>query len=657
MSYLWLGALWLCLSACSEKSAVIIEPAPDTQWLSYRSDLAGTGFSPAAQISPANVAQLKPAWTFRYGKLAGNDQNLDNTAFESTPILLPEHAGGHLVFCTPYNDIVALDPEVGSLRWHFQSQTSRAGSRAGKCRGISYWVDSTAGEGAACRTRLITATHDRRLLAIDSVTGQRCSSFGNKGEVLLYSPEQGFVPGDISSSSPPLIVDDYIVVGSGVVDFQRAKTPKGTVQTYDARTGNLLWQFDMIPNDDSTAAVKASWPDNANEVSGGANAWAPLSGDAVNDLVFVPTGAPSPDFYGGLRPGNNLNANSVIALRLSTGRVVWRYQFVHHDLWDYDTPAMPLLTQIERDGESVPALIQVTKQGYIFVLNRLTGEPLYAVKEMPVSQAAVAGERPSPTQPQPSVMPTLLNTQITPQSAWGLTPWDKNACAKAIANLYNEGLFTPLQLDQFTVLMPGSLGGANWGGAVLWKDKNLMFVNVNTALFAARLTANNQTLATGHMPESGKTMRVSMQGTPYTIENKTVVSPLGIPCVAPPWGKLMAIDIASGQVRWESALGSVHEMAPVPLPFHVNWGTPNLGGAIVTGGGLVFIGATMDRQFRAFDALTGEQLWSHDLPADGVASPMTYTLNGKQYVVVSAGGHHMYGRPMGDSVVAFALQQ
>ncbi len=631
-------------------------------WPHYRGDLEGSGFSLANQITPDNVGNLKQAWRFSTSAVEQLGESISNTAFEATPILLPESAGGHLALCTPYNDIIALDPETGEQRWRFNANTDRRGARPGKCRGVSFWQAENRAQ--TCADRIITATHDRRLLAIDAHAGSLCKDFGDQGVVKLYSEEEGFVPGDLSSSSAPLIASDTIVVGSGVVDFQRAKTPIGTVQAYDAATGALRWRFQTIPNDHSDELVKASWPDNAALVSGSANAWAPLSADVDNDLVFVPTGAPSPDFYGGLRPGDNLNANSVIALRISTGEVAWRYQFVHHDLWDYDTPAMPLLTDIEHEGRVLPALIQVTKQGFVFVLNRLTGEPIYTVNEVPVSQTVVAGEQPSPTQPVPEVMPRLMDTTITEEDAWGLTPWDEGHCRREISDLHNEGLFTPLQLNRFTVLMPGSLGGANWGGAVLWKRNNLMYVNVNTAIFAARLVPNPELIESNageksskeHVPKSGKTMRINMSGTPYTIENKALMSPLGIPCIKPPWGKLMAIDIQTGEVRWQSPLGSVHEMGPVKAPFHINWGTPNLGGAIVTDGGLVFIAATMDRQFRAYDALTGEQLWTHDLPADGVATPMTYSLNGKQYVVISAGGHHMFGRPMGDSVVAFALE-
>jgi quinoprotein glucose dehydrogenase len=391
-------------------------------------------------------------------------------------------------------------------------------------------------------------------------------------------------------------------------------------------------------------------------LTGGTNAWAPMSADPERDMVFVPTGAPSPDYYGAMRPGNNLNANSVLALRLSTGQLVWRYQFTHHDLWDYDIPAQPLLTDLTADGETVPVLIQVTKQGFVFVLNRETGEPVFPVEEVPVSQSAVAGEWVSPTQPMPLSPKPIMKTSLKPEDAWGITFWDKGVCREKLEDLFSEGLFTPLQEDRWTALMPGSLGGANWGGAVFWPERKLLFVNANTAPFRARLVKTTDQAATGHTPQQGETMRVAMGGTPYTIENETLTSPLGPPCTAPPWGKLVAIDLNRGEHVWESPLGSIHQMGPFPLPFQINWGTPNLGGALVTAGGLVFIGATMDQLFRAYDANTGEVLWDHKLPADAVASPMTYAVNGKQYVVIAAGGHHMFGRDMADSILAFALQ-
>ncbi len=623
------------------------------QWAHYRGDPEGSGYSSADQISPENVGRLDVAWQFSSGDLQQYPNKIKDGALEVTPILLPPRAGGHLVLCTPFNRVIALNPRTGKESWSFDPEVNQSGSRPFKCRGVSWWEDKQKPSKESCANQILLATHDRRLFALDALSGKPCLDFGGSGHVKLYSEEEGFVPGDIASSSPPAIVGDVVIVGSAVVDFLRAKTPAGRVQAYDLRTGEMRWLFNIIPRNPADPAY-ATWPPNAEEVSGSANAWAPLSVDLERDMVFVPTGSPSPDYYGALRPGNNRYANSVLAIRASTGELIWDYQFVHHDLWDYDTPAQPLLTELVRDGKKVPVMIQVTKQGFVFVLNRLNGEPFFPIEERPVSQNAVVGEWLSPTQPVPVVPAPLMKSSLQADDAWGLTIFDRSACEDRIESLYSEGLFTPLQ-NRNTLMMPGSLGGANWGGAVLWKDKQRLYVNVNTMPFFGRLVPSTEVKTGGHLPPAGKGMSLTMNGTPYTVEVNSLLSPLGIPCIEPPWGKLVAIDLNSGEFLWESPLGSVHEMGPINLPFEINWGTPNLGGGLITKSGLLFIAATMDRRFRAFDAQSGEILWTHKLPVDAAASPMTYTLDGQQYVVIASGGHHMFSRPMGDTVTAFTL--
>jgi quinoprotein glucose dehydrogenase len=380
--------------------------------------------------------------------------------------------------------------------------------------------------------------------------------------------------------------------------------------------------------------------------------------DAASDLVFVPTSAPSPDYYGGLRPGRNAHANSVVALRLATGEVAWSFQLVHHDLWDYDTPAQPVLFEWRgRDGRRVPALAQVSKQGFVFILDRRDGQPLFPVQERAVPASTIPGEAAWPTQPFPTRPPPLLPTRITPDDAWGLTFWDRGRCRDAIAGLHNEGIFTPLA-ERPTLLFPGSLGGANWGGGAYFPERQWLIVNVNAAPFVAQLI-RGAAAATGqdHPVAGQKTMFVTMQGTPYTLAVGPLLSPLGIPCTAPPWGKLVAVDLAQGSIAWEAPLGSVHEMGPLRWPWHIDWGTPNLGGGLVSDGGVFFIAATMDRQFRAFDVRDGRQLWTHTLPVDATATPMSYTLHGRQYVLINAGGHAMYNRGTGDYLIAFALPE
>ena len=603
-------------------------------------DPFGQHHSPATQITPDNVTRLTPAWTHRNGDMAAQTGMPSSVSAQSTPVLLPPQSGGHLVYCTPFNRVIALDPETGRERWAYDPKVRRTSERPYRCRGVAYAQVPQADEQGACRHRIYTVTGDRRLIAIDARDGQPCADFGERGVVTLAEHERYGLE-EVGSSSPPLVANGVIVVGSSVIDFAFAEAPRGVVAAYDAATGAPRWTFDPLQGATGTGA---------------ANAWAPMAADAERDLVFVPTGAPSPDYYGALRVGSNGYANSVVALRLSTGEVEWAFQLVHHDLWDYDTPAQPVLFEWRGpDGRRVPALAQVSKQGFVFVLDRRDGKPLFPVQERAVPPSTIPGEKAWPTQPFPTQPAPLLPTRIGPDDAWGLIFWDRGRCRDAIAGLENEGIFTPLA-ERPTLLFPGSLGGANWGGGAYSPQKQLLIVNVNAAPFVAQLTRDAVAKTGQDHPVAGqKTMFVTMKGTPYTLAVGPLLSPLGIPCTAPPWGKLVAVDLAKGRVAWQVPLGSVHEMGPFPLPWHINWGTPNLGGGLVTDGGVFFIGATMDRQFRAFDVQSGRELWSYQLPIDATATPMSYTLRGRQYVLVNAGGHAMYNRGTGDYLVAFAL--
>lgn len=615
----------------------------DNDWLYYGGDQGGRHYSSVSQIDTENVSDLDVAWIHRSGDVETYGDDMENTSTQSTPILLPPSAGESLVYCTPFNRVIALDPGSGEQRWDFDPGVDRRGTRTFRCRGLSYAQAPRVAENAQCRHRLYLATHDRKLWAIDARNGEPCSSFGRDGVVELYG-EEGYVPGDISSSSAPTVAGGVVVVGSGIIDFARATTPRGTVNAFDAYTGELVWQFDPLLG---------------HPQSGSANVWAPMSVDEENGLLFLPTSAASPDYYGVERPGDGLYANSVVALDLKTGTVRWHFQHVRHDLWDYDTPAQPILFQWEKDGESIPALVQVTKQSFVFVLNRLTGEPLWEITEHPVPPSQIPGEQSSLTQPKPIAPPPLIDSFLMPSNVWGLTPWDRGHCAQQVAALSNLGLFTPMS-ENLSLMYPGSLGGANWGGGALLANSGLLLVNINNAAFTGQLiptpTGSASGARTDH-PESGKRMQVTMEGTPYNVEIGALTSPLGIPCNAPPWGKLVAVDLYKGTIEWETALGSVHEMGPITAPFHIDWGTPNLGGGIATGGGVFFIGATMDRQVRAFDIQTGETLWKYTLANDATATPMTYLYKGRQYVVINAGGHFMFQRGFGDYLYAFALPE
>ena len=625
--------LLLCASLCAASAAA-------QDWQHYGGDPGGRHYSAAQQITRENVAQLQVAWVHRSGDSEKLPAWMENTSAQATPILLPAAAGESLVYCTPFNRIIALDPGTGAQRWSHDPGIKLEGERPFRCRGVTYHEELRVDAGAPCRHRLFTNTHDRRLLAVDALTGESCADFGDNGQVTLHGHGQ---PADmISNSSAPLAASGLVITGSTVVDFHYARAPRGTVQAYDSLTGELRWQFDPL---------------EGHAGSGGANVWAPMSVDESLGLVYLPTSAPSPDYYGVNRPGTNRYANSVVALDLASGAVRWHFQHVRHDLWDYDTPAQPILFDWNKHGDSVPALAQPTKQGFVFVLDRRTGESLWEITEQPVPPSQVPGEIASPTQPKPIAPPQLLDSFLMPQQAWGLTPWDRGDCARQLDELDNLGLFTPLS-EKLTLMLPGSLGGANWGGGAILGQSGVLILNVNTAPFTGRLIpADNRGGARDARdhPTAGQRMRVPMQGTPYDVEVGTLVSPLGIPCSPPPWGKLVAVDLVGGSILWEQPLGSIHELGPFPLPFHINWGTPNLGGGIATAGGLFFIGATMDRQFRAFDTESGEVLWRHTLPMDAAATPMTYIYQGRQYVVVNAGGHAMFDRPQGDYLYAFAL--
>ena len=616
--------------------------AGEPGWLYYGGDQGGRHFSPATQINRDNVADLEVAWVHRSGDMAAYGEEMAKTSTQSTPILLPPAAGESLVYCTPFNRVIALDPATGKQRWEFDPAIDRRGDRPFRCRGVSYGEEPELPADTHCRHRLYLGTHDRKLWAIDARDGRPCADFGDSGQVTLYGAE-GYVPGDVSNSSAPVVANGVVVVGSTVIDFVRATTPRGTVRAFDSRSGEPLWQFDPL----------IGYRD-----SGSANVWAPMSVDPEHGLLYLPTSAASPDYYGADRPGAGLYANSIVAVDLQSGAVRWHFQHVRHDLWDYDTPAQPILFQWRKNGADIPALAQLTKQGFVFVFNRLTGEPLWEITEQPVPPSQIPGESPSPTQPKPIAPPQLLNPFLMPDDAWGLTPWDRADCREQLASLHNLGLFTPTS-EKLTLMYPGSLGGPNWGGGALLGDSGILLVNVNNVAFTGRLIPtpeeiDPETRKRDH-PAAGHRMQVTMEGTPYNIEIGSLQSFLGIPCNAPPWGKLVAVDLQGGTILWETALGSIHEMGPVTVPFHIDWGTPNLGGGIGTAGGLFFIGATMDRQIRAFDVHDGETLWKYTLPVDATATPMTYQYRGRQYVVINAGGHHMFQRDYGDYLYAFAL--
>jgi quinoprotein glucose dehydrogenase len=613
----------------------------------YGVDAGGTRFAPVGEITPLNVSDLAVAWTYHTGDLDKRDaKTMRRTKFEATPIL----ADGRVVFCTPFNEVIALAPATGAELWRFDPhiKTDYRPANLFNCRGVELWRDPAADRNAVCASRIFTATNDARVIALDLPTGKPCEAFGDNGEVHVEIGMDLVWPGEWQITSAPLAARDVVIVGSSIGDNQRVLAPRGTVHAYDARSGKLRWQWDPIPGDAKDPAAK-TWGEGW-KITGHANVWAPMSVDLARGLVFLPTTSPSPDFYGGLRPGDNLYADSIVALDLASGRMAWHFQTVHHDVWDYDNPAQPVLATIQTNGRPHDVVIAATKQGLLFVLDRDTGKPVFPVEERKVPQGGVVGEVLSPTQPYPADLPPLAPAKITPDDAWGITPWDRGACRDRIAAARFEGLFTPPS-EQGTLLFPFTGGGVNWGGVAIDPATDVVFVNTSRLLHLVTLFPAAEYDA---MKQRFPDKEVSPQtGAAYGMKREVLLSPIGLPCNPPPWGVLAALDLRSKKILWETPIGTTEELSPLGIAH--NLGTPTFGGPLATRGGLVFIGAALDNYLRAFDARTGAELWAGRLPAAGIATPMSYEWNDRQYVLIAAGGHGDSGAKPGDAIVAFSL--
>jgi quinoprotein glucose dehydrogenase len=633
------------VAACERERVPIPPDAGVAGWPSYGGDPGGTRHSPLRQITRENVASLERVWTYRTGDWPGARPGLEKTTFQATPVL----DDGTLYFCSPLNRIFALDAETGAERWVFDARPDVRGTWAPTCRGVALWRDPAAPAGAACARRVFMGTMDARLVAVDAASGVECADFGRNGAVDLRAGLGDVAQGEYYVTSPPTVLADLVAVGALVGDNRRVDGPGGVVRAFDARSGALRWAFDPVPP--GTPALPPASDGTPRFHRGTPNAWSIFSADPARNLLFVPFGVPSPDFFGGHRRGFDHYGSSVVALDGASGRVVWRFQTVHHDLWDYDVASQPTLIELERDGARIPALVQPTKLGHVFVLQRETGEPLFPVEERPVPAGDVPGEVYAPTQPFPAFPRPLHPHRLRPEDAFGFTPWDRGRCRRQLEALRNDGLFTPPSL-QGSLTYPGTPGGANWGGAAWDPERRLLVLNQSRIAMSHRLVPREQAGA----GEGSHYMGLSPQaGTPYAVAQDVPVSPLGVPCSPPPWGTLLAVDFASREVRWEIPFGTTRDMTP--LPFGFGFGLPSMGGPIVTASGLVFIGAALDDYLRAYDVETGEELWRERLPAGGQATPMTYKLrpDGRQFLVLAAGGHGTLRTRQGDWVIAWAL--
>jgi quinoprotein glucose dehydrogenase len=622
-------------------------------WPFVGGDIGGQRYTPLSEIDKGNVGKLKVAWTYHTGDFAKDgDTSHSTTAFEAAPI----EFDGMLYVCTPNDRVIALDPETGKEKWTFATPVNQDGVYEAVCRGVSHWRDSAASVGMVCRDRIYVGTIDARLIALDAVDGKPCADFGKAGIVDLKQGLGDVRAGEYYPTSPPLVVKDLVVTNAFVKDVQRLDAPGGGVRAFDARTGALKWVFDAAP--------PSKIPVTAEQVNQGAtltrgtpNSWGLMSADPAQGVIYIPTGNPSPDHYAGKERGDmDYFGSSIVALDAETGAVRWHYQTVHHDLWDYDVGAQPVVYQHHGQGGDFPAVVGATKLGFVFLLKDSDGTPIFPVEERPVPQTTVPGEHTSPTQPYPTKPAPFLPPDLTHDSVWGVTPIDRGKCRDMFDALDYHGPFTPPS-TRGILEYPGLGGGINWGSVSIDPVRRRMIVNVQMAPFTIKLVPRDQVKDQNH-PSSDLVGFGPQEGVPYAVARAPFLSPYGTPCVPPPWGRLAAVDLDTGKVLWDKTLGNLNANDKAPLIgkfFH--WGTPNLGGSLQTASGVVFIGATMDHYLRAIDSDTGEELWRSELPFAAQSTPITYRLkpDGKQYIVIAAGGHGALGETPGDALVAFTL--
>lgn len=626
----------------------VAKGSQQTDWKHWGNTTHGDRFAALDQINKQNVNQLEVAWTAHTGDIP--QSNGSGAEDQNTPLQI----GDTLFVCTPYSKVLALDVDSGKEKWRYDSKATAPNWQ--RCRGLGYYEDAQAAtvpaaQPAACPRRLFLPTTDARLIAINADNGQPCADFGDNGSVDL-SVDMGEVkPGYYQQTSTPLVAGNVVVVGGRVADNYSTGEPPGVVRAYDVHTGKLAWAWDP-----GNPAITGLPPEGQTYTRGTPNVWSAMSYDAKLNLVYLPTGNATPDFFAGERTAlDDKYSSSIVAVDATTGQVRWHYQTTHHDLWDFDLPAQPLLYDLpDGKGGTTPVLVQTSKQGMIFMLNRETGEPVAKVEERPVPAGKVEGERYSPTQPYSVGMPMIGNQTLTESDMWGATPIDLLICRIEFKAMRHEGVFTPPGLDR-SLQFPGSLGGMNWGSVSVDPNNGLMFVNdmrlglANYMVPRAKVAKNASGIEMGIVP---------MEGTPYGAMRERFLSPLGIPCQKPPFGTMSAVDLKSGKLVWQVPVGTVQDTGPLGIRMHmpIPIGMPTLGASLSTQSGLLFFAGTQDFYLRAFDTATGSEIWKARLPVGSQSGPMTYVSpkTGKQYIVINAGGARQ-SPDRGDYIIAYAL--
>ena len=617
---------------------------PDGEWHQYGRTPFGQRYSPLDQITAENVSTLKEVWRYQTGDVK-RPEDVGETTYQVTPLKVKDT----LYLCTPHNWAIALDAKTGKEKWKYDANSGMNPDRQHQtCRGVTYYADPAVAAGQPCAERVYLPTSDARLIALDAANGKICTSFADQGVLHLEAGMRYNPAGYYYSTSPPVAVAGKIIIGGAVNDNYSTQEQSGVIRAFDINTGALIWNWDS-GNPDVTTPLTEGQTYTTNSP----NSWSVFSVDEALGMVYLPLGNQVPDQLGINRSDNvEKFSSSIVALDIATGQLRWVRQTVHHDLWDMDVPAQPVLIDLtKQDGTTVPALVGPTKQGDIYVLDRRTGEPIIPVKEIPAPGGAVAGDHTSPTQPISDL--TFSPEPLQEKDIWGVSLFDQLACRIDFHRYRYEGRYTPPSLKG-TIVYPGNFGTFNWGSVAVDPERQIMFGMPTYLAFTSRL------VPAADIPPRGQDEKGSEQGlnrndgAPYGVFMGPFLGLLKIPCQAPPWGYVAGVDLRTGKIAYMHKNGTVHDMTPLPLPFKV--GVPGIGGPMLTKGGVAFLGAAVDNYLRAYDVTSGRQLWQGRLPAGGQATPMTYMADdNKQYVVMVAGGHGSVGTKPGDYVIAYTL--